>query len=65
MRRDAESGVTRLAVARGENSGPQGRRRNGAVRGGRRPPLKPSEGRFALRADACSGQKACRGVLLA
>lgn len=63
MRRDAESGVTRLAVARGENSGPQGRRRNGAVRGGLRPPLKPSEGRFALRADACSGQKACQGAL--
>lgn len=56
MRRGAE----RMAVTCGENSGPQGRRRNGAVRGGRRPPLKPSKGRFALRADARSGQKACR-----
>ena len=61
MRRGAERmAATKLAVTCGENSGPQGRRRNGAVRGGRRPPLKPSFGRFALRADACSGQKSCR-----
>ena len=44
MRRGAE----RMAVACGENSGPQGRRRSGAA-GGLRPP-NSSCGRIALRA---------------